>query len=219
MKNLWKILGGCGCLSALAGAVLLGASFYAGGGGMPSFRKPELAHYENSREGRTGNLSENYVDFSFDYPKTWQLRTTDPDNINFVTAERRFDDKTWENLNVGYYRPGASEAENQILYRQVLGQIETQFSQQFRDFKKVTEGPSKIGPYIGHAALYSGWIEADGKRISIFTRAVFLASPEATRGVALMMMGTSLCPDLEEPEDLGQEGELPLVLESFRFSR
>lgn len=217
MKNAWKILGGCGCLSMLAGAALLAASFFAGDGPMPWRAKPELAHYANTRDGRSGNLAENYVDFSFDHPKTWELRTADPDNINFVTAERRADNKTWENLNVGYYRPAASEAENQTLYRQVLGQIESQFSQQFRDFRKVSEGPAKIGDYTGHEALYSGWVDADGKRVDVFTRAVFIPTPDGTRGVSLMMMGTSLCPDLEKPEDLGREGELPLLLDSFRF--
>ena len=218
MKNSWKILGGCGCASMLAGAALLVASFVvAGNVTLPWKPKPELAHYQNSREGRTGNLAENYVDFSFDYPKTWELRTTDPDNVNFVTAERRVNNTTWENLNVGYYRPAPSEPENQALYRQVLGQIEGQFSQQFRDFKKVNEGPTKIGAYDGHEALYSGWVEEDGKRVDVFTRAVFIATPDATRGVSLMMMGTSLCPDLDAPEDLGHEGELPLLVDSFKF--
>lgn len=217
MKNSWKLLGGCGCASMLAGAALLIASFVAGNAALPWQRKPELAHYQNSREGRTGNLAENYVDFSFDYPKTWELRTNDPDNVNFVTAERRVNNTTWENLNVGYYRPAASEAENQTLYRQVLGQIEGQFSQQFRDFKKVNEGPTKIGAYAGHEALYAGWVEEGGKRVDVFTRAVFIATPDATRGVSLMMMGTSLCPDLDAPDDLGHEGELPLLLDSFKF--
>lgn len=203
-------------MSMLAGAALLAAFFFTRGG-MPSLQTSDLVHYENTREGRTGNLAENYVDFSFDYPPTWEVRTTDPDNINFVTVERRADGKTWENLNVGYFRPAASDAENQALYRQVLGQIEGQFSQQFRDFKKISEGPTKVGSYDGHEALYSGWIEADGKRVDIFTRAIFLPSPDGKKGVSLMMMGTSLNPELEEANDLGREGELPAVLESFRF--
>lgn len=218
MKNGWKILGGCGCVSVLAGvAMIVGGSFFFGNMPAPSFMKPDVAHYTNSREGRTGNLAENYVVFSFDHPKTWELRTTDPDNINFVTAERRADSKTWENLNVGYFRPAGTDAENQTLYRQVLGQIETQFSQQFRDFKKVSEGPAKVAAYNGHEALYSGWVEADGQRVEVYTRAVFVPTPDGTKGVSLMMMGTSLCPDLKKPQDLGSEGELPILLNSFRF--
>ncbi|MEO8378845.1 MAG: hypothetical protein ABI779_04195 [Acidobacteriota bacterium] len=217
MKNAWKILGGCGCLSMIAGAAMLAVFFIGYRGGIPSLRAADLAHYQNTREGRTGNLAESYVDFSFDYPKTWDLKTSDPDNINFVTAERRAEGKTWENLNVGYFRPAGSEAENQALYRQVLTQIEGQFSQQFKDFKKISEGPTRIGAYNGHEALYAGWVEADGKRIDVYTRTVFIPTPDGTKGVSFMMMGTSLNPALEKPEDLGQEGELPTLLNSFKF--
>jgi hypothetical protein len=217
MKNAWKFLGGCGCLSMLVGAVMLAAFFVTSRGSMPSLPGADLAHYQNTREGRTGNLAENYVDFSFDYPPTWRVTTTDPDNINFVTVERQADGKTWENLNVGYFRPAPSEAENQNLYRQVLGQIEGQFSQQFKDFRKISDGPSKVGSYNGYEALYAGWVEAEGKRVDVYTRAIFLPTPDGTKGVSFMMMGTSLNPDLEKPEDLGREGELPAVLESFKF--
>lgn len=220
MKNAWKFLTGCGCLAIVVGAVMLAVGFYLTGG-MPSVPgltpKPDLAHYQNSREGRSGNLAENYVDFSFDYPKEWTVKTEDPDNINYVTVERRVDGKTWENLNVGYFRPAPTDEANRELFRQVLGQIETQFSQQFRDFHKVSEGPTKVNSLDGYEALYAGNIEVEGKPVDVFTRAIFVRSPDGSKGVSLMMMGTSLCPDLEQPEDLAKKGELPLVLDSFKF--
>lgn len=216
MKNTWKILAGCGCLSTLAGAALIVASLMAGGA-MQGRGSDDLAHYQNTREGRTGNLAENYVDFSFDYPKSWTIKTSDPDNINFVTVERAVDGKTYENLNVGFFRPAADEAQNQEIYRQVLGQIEGQFSQQFRDFRKVREGPGRIGSYNAHEALYDGNVEVDGQRVDVFIRAAFIPAPDGQRGVSMMMIGTSHSPDLKQAEDLGTKGELPVVLGSFKF--
>lgn len=223
MKNTWKILAGCGCLSMLAGMALLIASFFAGDRIADTVqrddqpRREDLAHYENTREGRTGNLAANYVDFSFDYPKTWTIKTDDPDNINFVTVERAVDGKTYENLNIGYFTPAPTEEQNQELYRQVLGQIEGQFSQQFRDFRKVSEGPAKVGQYNGHEALYDGWVEVEGQRVDVFIRAIFVPSPDGQKGVSMMMIGTSHNPELQNADDLGKKGELPVVLESFRF--
>jgi hypothetical protein len=219
MKNAWKFLLGCGCLSVIVGCAMMGAAVYLGGkAAMFDFQKRlDLVHYQNSREGRTGNLDENYVGFSFDYPKSWTIKTDDPDNINFVTVERRVDGKTWENLNVGYFHPAPTEEANQDLFRQVLGQIEAQFSKQFRDFHKVSEGSTQVNGLNGHEALYAGNLDVDGKRVDIFTRTIFLRSPDGAKGVSLMMMGTSLCPELTEPADLAKKGELPLVLESFKF--
>ncbi|HYC92071.1 MAG TPA: hypothetical protein VEO54_22855 [Thermoanaerobaculia bacterium] len=222
MKNAWKFLAGCGCLSVIAGAALIAFAFFsardgATGSDDTTTRRDDLAHYVNTRDGRTGNLSENYVDFSFDYPKSWTIKTQDPDNINFVTVEHSVDGKTYENLNVGYFSPAPTEEQNQELYRQVLGQIEGQFSQQFRDFRKVTDGPTKVGDYDGHNALYDGWVQVDGQRVNVFVRAIFVPAPGGGNGVSMMMIGTSLNPELDEADDLGTKGELPVVLESFRF--
>jgi hypothetical protein len=220
MKNAWKFLAGCGCLSVIAGAALIAFALLVAKDGPDDAdatpRRDDLAHYVNTREGRTGNLAEHYVDFSFDYPKTWTITTEDPDNINFVTAKRKVDGQTYENLNVGYFRPGTEE-QNQALYRQSLGHVETQFAQQLRDFRKVTDGPAKIGEYDGHEAIYDGWVEANGQRVSYFVRAVFVPAPRGGKGVSMMMIGTSLNPDLREADDLGTKGELPVVLESFKF--
>ncbi|HVG25386.1 MAG TPA: hypothetical protein VND45_14610 [Thermoanaerobaculia bacterium] len=224
MKNAWKFLAGCGCLSVMAGAALIGAAFFFFGadavlrsGDDAAPARDDMTRYVNTREGRTGNLADNYVDFSFIYPKTWTIKTEDPDNINYVTVERSVEGKTYENFNVGYFTPAGSDDANQQLYRQVLGPIENQFAQQFRDFRKVSDGPTKVGPYDGYNALYDGWVEVNGKRVNVFVRAIFIPAPSGARGVSMMMIGTSLNPDLKEANDLGTKGELPLVLESFRF--
>ena len=219
MKNAWKILGGCGCLSILLGIILVGSSYFIANGGdaVPPVSRDDLATYTNTREGRTGNLAESYVDFSFNYPKEWTVKANDPDNINFVTVERSMNGQTWENVNVGYYTPADTEEGNQALFRQVLGQIEGQFSQQFRDFTKISEGPMKIGEYDGYQTLYSGWVDSQGTRIDVYTRAAFVPTPDKTKGVSFMMMGTSLNPALKEPNDLGTKGETPIILQSFKF--
>ena len=183
----------------------------------PAPQRDDLARYVNSREGRTGNLAENYVDFSFDYPKAWTVKTDDPDNINFVTVAREVNGQTYENLNVGYFSPAPTEAQNQELYRKVLGEIEGQFSQQFRDFRKVTDGPTKVGDYDAYEALYDGWVETEGQRVNVFMRAIFIPAPGGGKGVSMMMIGTSLNPELEKADDLGTKGELPVLLNSFRF--
>ena len=213
MKNTWKILAGCGCISMLAGAALLVSAFFAG----KTLLRRDLAHYQNTREGRTGNLAENYVDFSFDYPKSWTIKTDDPDNINFVTAQRTVEEKTYENFNVGYYRPARTEEANQQLYREALGTIESQYARQMPDFHKVSEGSTKVGKYTGHEALYTGSIQADARTIDVFVRAIFLPTPDGRKGVSIMMVGTTLNPELKRAEDLGDEGELPVLLDSFEF--
>ncbi len=38
-------------------------------------------------------------------------------------------------------------------------------------------------------------------------------------GVTLLMLATSLAPELRSIDDVGAKGELPMLLESFRFGK
>jgi hypothetical protein len=218
------ILAGCGCASLLLSFVLFGAAIVmvAKDGGevgswLPaSVSTVDMAHYTNTREGRVGNLQENYVDFSFDYPKTWTVRN-DPEGTNFVTAERQVEEKTWENLNVGYFQTAGSEAGNEAIYSQLVAQLQGQFEQQFAGLRKVHEGKTTVGDYAAYEGLFEATVETDGKPVKIYTRAILLPTPDQKKGVTLLMMGTSFHPEIKEATDLGTKGELPAVLKSFKF--
>ncbi len=212
------ILAGCGCMSLLLSMVLFAASYFAGSSGLGGFgsSKPEMAHYANSREGRTGNLESNYVDFSFDYPKNWTLKS-DSEGLNFVTVEHSVDSKTWENLNVGYFQTAGSPEGNEALFAPLVAQLQSQFAQQFSGLRKVSEGKTKVGSYEAYEGLFESTLQAGDATVTVYTRAVLLPTPDGKKGVSLLLMGTSFHPDLRAPNDLGTKGELPAVLKSFRF--
>lgn len=211
------LLAGCGCASFILAIVLFGAASFIGDDvKFASPAKPEMTHYTNSREGRSGNLAEHYVDFSFDYPKSWTLKN-DADNVNFVVVDHTVNEETWENLNVGYFQTGGSPAANEALYPQLIAQLQSQFAQQFPGLEKVREGKTKIGSYDAYEGLFRSTVTAHDKPVQIYTRTVLLPTPDGTKGVTLLMMGTSFHPDVKRAEDLGVKGELPFVLESFRF--
>jgi hypothetical protein len=215
------ILGGCGCLSLIASLVLFASAFFVGGGHFSSFKRgmssADAIVWRNTREGRTGPLAEHYVGFEFRYPKSWVLKPQGSDETNFVAIERKVDGATYENLNVGYFATAGSKDRNLAIYPQLIAQLETQFGQQFSGLKKVHEGARKVGSYEGWEGLFTSTTIDGGKSVDVYTRVILLPTPDGTKGVALLMMGTSLSPDLHSPEDLGEKGDLPAILESFQF--
>jgi hypothetical protein len=216
------ILAGCGCASLLAALILLAAAFFLSGShGTSSDRgtsPDDLVGWRNTRDGRTGPLAEHYVDFEFRYPKAWSLKPIENGGPNFVTVERAVDGKTHENFNVGYFATAGSKEGNQALYAQLIAQLQNQFAQQFRELKKVHEGATKVGSYDAWEGLFTSTAGDGDKRVSVYMRVILLPTPDATKGVTLVLMGTSLSPDLESADDLGRKGDLPAVLESFKFS-
>ena len=221
------LLGGCGCASILLGIALISAAWYAGDRFTLPDLKPatpapvtpavELTHYTNTREGRAGNLAEHYVDFGFDYPKSWTLKPADPDNVNFVSVEKSVDEKTWENLNVGYFSTAGSAEGNAEVYPRLVESVQTQFAKQYPTLQKVHEGETKVGAYDAYEGLWSAQLDVEGKPVTLYIRAILLPTPDATKGVTLLMMGTSFNPALQKAEDLGTTGELADVVKSFRF--
>ena len=206
------ILAGCGCLSLLIGAVLLSSAFYFADELAESEAK-DLVVYRNTLEGRTGPLAEYYADFEMRYPGTWVVKPQAAGSVNFVSIERNVGGNTWENLNVGYFDTAGNNEGNELLYPQLIEQLQNQFASQFTDFRKVSEGKTKVGQYDA----YEGLFRAKAGDADLFLRIILLPTTDGSKGVALLMMGTSHAPDLKSPDDLAKKGELPAILESFRF--
>lgn len=233
------VLGGCGCASLILSLVMFGVAFMmrdAGGGPTVSgdqqapagqqaadaapaeTPKQELAHYTNTPEGRTGNLAESYVGFEFDYPKTWIVKPQDSDSPNFVSVERQVGQNTCENFNVGYFKTAGDPEMNERIYPQLIELLQGQFSQQFPGLQKVREGKTKVGQYDAYEALFTATAPVQSDTIAVHTRTVLVPTPDGKKGVTIIMMGTSYCPDVKNADELGVRGELPIVLNSFRFT-
>jgi hypothetical protein len=171
--------------------------------------------YVNSRQGRTGNLAENFVDFSFNYPDNWEV---DPNPApNFVRVERKLtgDDGnfTQENFAVGWVSATGTALDKQLM-PQLATQFNSQFAAQFPNYKKVSEGETKIGDYDGYEFRFT----AEKNNVNFWGRVAMLPPPSGQKkGVALVMIASDRAPELSGVEDVGEKGELPVVLDSFRF--
>ena len=170
---------------------------------------PNTTRYANSRSGFSGKLADNYVDFSFDYPNSWKRVT---DSSNFVKVENKSaSGDTIENFAVGWVSGPSS------LLPQLAQQLSEQSSRGFPEYRKVSEGEVKIGPYEGYEFRFSSHMKTTAGEGDIWGRVVLLPSEGSRKGAALVMLASSASPDVHGPEDVGEKGELPIILNSFRF--
>ncbi len=204
------ILAGCGCASFILSMILFGAAFW-----FSHHHKSagDMVTYHNTRDGRSGPLAENYAGFELQYPSSWHRKPDEPDGPNFLSVDHTVDGKTWEGINVGYFQTAGSREGNELLYPQLIAQIQSQFAGQFQGLRKVSEGKTAIGSYEG----YEGVFAASAGELEVYFRAIILPTPDAKKGVALLLTGTTASPELKTAEDLGKKGELPEVLASFHF--
>jgi hypothetical protein len=191
----------------------------------PPYTPPaNAAHFVNSSNNLDGKLAENYVDFSFYYPRSWQKDSTAGVSgaTNFAKVERRLPpDFTQENFAVGSYLSAGSAESDRAVFHTLAANLSSQFAKKFPEYRKVSEGYTKAGVYDGYEFRFEGMSRNTAKGdLKLWGRVIFVPPVDGSKnGVTLLMLATSLAPELKTVEDVGRKGELPMLLESFRFGK
>lgn len=181
--------------------------------------------FTNSKDNLDGKLAEHYLDFSFYYPNSWQ---TDPGAgvagaSNFAKVERRIPpDFTQENFAVGWYTSKGTFAADQSTFPQLVEILGQSFARGFPEYQKVSEGPTKVNSLDAYEFRFTSLSKGTEKGdIKLWGRVVFLPTGIAGEqtGATLIMLATSLAPELSGVDDVGEKGQMPVILESFRFAR
>ena len=145
-----------------------------------------------------------------------------PGATNFVKVERRLPPEfTQENLAVGWYSSSGSLASDRAVFHTLAENLSAQFEKNFPEYHKVSEGETKAGFYEGYEFRFEAISRNTAKGdLRIWGRTIFLPpSAGQESGVVLLMLTTSLAPELKSVDDVGVKGELPMILESFRFGK
>jgi hypothetical protein len=191
----------------------------------PPYAPPaDAVEFVNSSKNLDGQLAEHYVDFSFYYPNRWQKDPTAGVRgaRNFVQVERSLPPNfTQENFAVAWNSSVAPVAENHALFHTLAETLGAQFAKKFPGYRKVSEGETKVGVYDGYEFRFEGSSLNTAKGdLKLWGRVIFLPPQDDSKnGVTLLMLATSLAPELRSVDDIGVKGELPMMLESFRFGK
>jgi hypothetical protein len=184
---------------------------------------PDTSKFTNARANLDGKLAEHYFDFSFYYPNNWELdpKAGVPGASNFAKVERRLPpDFTQENFAVGWYTSKGTYAADEATFPQLVEALGASLAKGFPDYQKVSEGPTKVNSLEGYEFRFTSVSKGSEKGdIQLWGRVIFLppgVEGEAT-GATLVMLATSLAPELSGVEDVGERGQMPVILESFRL--
>ena len=183
---------------------------------------PGTVQFASSQDGLTGPLAEHYFDFSFYYPESWQ-NVRRPNAANFVEVERRLPPNlTQENFVVGWYTSTGMFVGDLSSYKKRVEEFSSRLSEQFPEYRKVSEGPTKVNSMEGYEFRWEG-LSKDPERgdVHLWGRVIFVPTGREgdTTGATLSMFTTSLAPELSSVEDVGEKGQAPVILDTFRFGK
>jgi hypothetical protein len=186
---------------------------------------PNTVEFASSKDKLDGRLAEHYFDFSFYYPKNWQSdpRAGVAGASNFVKVERSLPpDFTQENFAVGWYTSSGTFIGDLPSYPKRVEELSASLAKNIPEYKKISEGPTKVNSMQGYEFRWEGFSRGTEKGdLHLWGRVIFLPTGKDgdTAGATLTMLTTSLAPELSSIEDVGDKGEAPVILESFRFGK
>ena len=179
--------------------------------------------FTNSSADLDGKLAEKYFDFSFYYPNNWKTDPSAgiPGASNFAKVERRIPpDFTQENFAVGWYTSKGTFAADEATFPQLVEILGANLAKGFPGYRKVSEGPTKINSLDGYEFRFESESKNTEKGdIKLWGRVIFLPSGVEGQetGATLILLATSLAPEVSGVADVGEKGEMPVILDSFRF--
>jgi hypothetical protein len=186
---------------------------------------PGTVKFENSNGKLDGKLAEHYFDFSFYYPQNWKRdpKSGVPGAINFVSVDRSLPpDFTQESFAVGWYTSTGTFVGDLSSYPQRAEEYSNSLAKNIPEYKKISEGPTKVNSMEGYEFRWEGLSKGtDRGDLKLWGRVIFLPTGKEgdTTGATLTMLTTSLAGELSSVEDVGQRGEMPVILDSFRFGK
>lgn len=177
--------------------------------------------FESSLANLDQNLAQHFVDFSFYYPNTWDLKPATPGSANFVEVDRKLPPNfSQEDLTVSWYKSkGTLDADREGLASAVEA-MSNKFAKNIPEYQKVSEGDATVNSMNGYEFRFTGLTRGTEKGdLKIWGRVVFLPPgiDGEENGVTLIMITTSLAPEIKSIDDVGVTGQLPVILKTFRM--
>jgi hypothetical protein len=186
---------------------------------------PDTTKFTNSKANLAPKLAAQYLDFSFYYPNNWVVdpKAGTVESGNFAKVERRLPpDFTQENFAVRSYQSKGTYTSDLPNYPTQVEEFSSSLAKFFPEYRKVSEGPTKINSLDAYEfrweAASKGTVKGD---LKLWGRVVFVPTGvEGDKtGAILTMFTTSLAPELSGVEDVGEKGQMPVILESFRLAK
>ncbi len=183
---------------------------------------PDTAKFTNALANLDGKLADHYFDFSFYYPNSWEPdpKAGVPGATTFAKVERKMPPEFGENFAVGWYNSNGTFADDEAKFPELVENLEATISRSLPEYRQVSKGPTKINSLDGYEFRFESVSKgSDRGDIQLWGRVVFLPTGVSGSGATLVMLATSLAPELSGVDDVGVRGQMPVILESFRFGK
>lgn len=182
-------------------------------------QQPENTEFfENVKTGLKGDLAKHFRGFTLYYPKTWKRNDS---NTNFLDISKKNEKgELLEQMIVTPYSGKGLFSKDKELFPKLVESSNKDLKDMLDDFKVIEPGrEAKIqgGRWSVYEMTFQSTGDVKGKTMTIWGRRFWMPTQNQTfpTGFVITILATSLSPDIKGIEDVGNNGDLESILQTF----
>jgi hypothetical protein len=190
---------------------------------VPPVVPPNSVQFVNEPGKVSGPLAGHFVGFSFYYPKTWTSKPTKGTD-NFADLVRNLPNGgVQEIFTISWYDSKGTFAADQAIFPVTAQKKSDGLAQQLAgsDYQKISAGPSSVNGLEAYEFRFKGEFKGTGTNDGPYWGRVIFLPPGVAgekNGVTMIMLVTSQTAEVKSVADVGEKGDLPVILNTFRFA-
>ena len=180
-------------------------------------------YFQNSKTEQKDKteLIKNYRGFTLFYPKTW---TKNSSSTNFLDVSKKAEnDSLIEQMLVTHYSSTGLFSKDKENFPKLVEKSNKDLKAFLGDnYKVISQGEMTIqnGRWKVYEVKFQSSGVKDGKTITVWGRRIWLPTqnPTMRNGFVITMLATSLSGEITSVDEVGNKGDLALILETFEPS-
>lgn len=186
-----------------------------------SVSQPENTEYfqnsKNEQKNKT-DLLKNYRGFTLYYPNTWTKNST---STNFLDVSKKGEDGALiEQMLVTHYPSTGLFSKDKENFPKLVEKSNKDLKAALgENFKVISQGETKVqnGQWKVYEVKFQSSGVRDGNTITVWGRRLWLPTQDQTmrNGFVITMLATSLSSDVTSVDDIGNKGDLAVILGTF----
>jgi serine/threonine protein kinase len=180
---------------------------------------PNTIRFQNNRENLSENLAKNFLGFEIFYPQDWTKNST---NTNFLDISKRdSNDFPIEQMIVTRYESRGTMTLDKPNFPKLVEKSNQDLKKSLGEsFKVVSENDAVIqnGRWkVYEVKFQSSSVNEKGEKVTVWGKRLWLPVQRAgvQNGFVITLLATSLSDAVKGVDDVGTQGELANVLETF----
>jgi len=179
---------------------------------------PGTEIFVSKRDAIPASLKDHFIPFAFHYPDAF---TAVPDESAYIKIEKREGTTSVAGFAVTHISIPSPKAEGATFYPAMMKEMSQRLGAKVSGYEELSQSSASFkSPHPYYDGWDMHWLSHDDAapgNVDFYGRVLFLRESKGSPGVMITMIARASDPAITGAMDVGERGDLALILQSFRL--